>query len=258
MHTQVSELKLALLIDADNISYKYLETMFAEIAKCGTAYVKRIYGDWSSPVLKPWKDESLKYSIVPIQQFSYTARKNSTDSAMIIDAMDILYAGNVDGFCLASSDSDFTRLASRLRESGKFVLGLGENKTPMPFRNACDKFVCLDLIQNLSAKDGHETENSGQDSRKSEFTLKPQPIKVPDEVVALLRMVVNENCDEEGWVWLGTLGAVIYRYKPDFDFRIYGYRSLSAFFKSLDEFFEIDVRLSNTGSNIQYPYIRCK
>ena len=136
-----NNLKLAVLIDADNISYKYLKTLFNEVAQYGVACVKKAYGDWSSQILSPWKQEALQFSIIPVHQFSYTTGKNSTDSAMIIDAMDVLYADKVDGFCLVSSDSDFTRLASRIRESGKMVIGFGENKTPQSFRAACDKFI---------------------------------------------------------------------------------------------------------------------
>lgn len=254
-----SNLKLAVLIDADNISYKYLRTLFDEIAQYGIAYVKRVYGDWSSALLNPWKTEALQYSITPIQQFGYTTGKNSTDSAMIIDAMDILYANNVDGFCLVSSDSDFTRLASRLRESGKFVIGFGENKTPQPFRTACDKFICLDLIDKNN-NDKHEDNEVQITQNTSEVSTIPHTTSggVPNEIVELLKKIVSENSnDEDGWIFLGTVGALVNRYKSDFDFRVYGASSLSNLFKMLDEHFEIQVR-NSSDPNIKHHYVRCK
>lgn len=254
-----NNLKLAVLIDADNISYKYLRTLFDEIAQYGIAYVKRVYGDWSSALLNPWKTEALQYSITPIQQFGYTTGKNSTDSAMIIDAMDILYANNVDGFCLVSSDSDFTRLASRLRESGKFVIGFGENKTPQPFRTACDKFICLDLIDKNS---NNENENKGVQKHQYTSEVSAAPLSnaggIPVEIIELLKKIVSENSnDEDGWIFLGTVGTLVNRYKSDFDFRVYGASSLSNLFKMLDEQFEIQIR-NSSDSNVKHPYVRCK
>lgn len=254
-----NNLKLAVLIDADNISYKYLRTLFDEIAQYGIAYVKRVYGDWSSPLLNPWKTEALQYSITPIQQFGYTTGKNSTDSAMIIDAMDILYANNVDGFCLVSSDSDFTRLASRLRESGKFVIGFGENKTPQPFRTACDKFICLDLID----KNGNN-ENEKKETQKHQDTSEVSAAShsdtggIPVEIIELLKKIVSENSDEEdGWIILAKVGLLVNRYKSDFDYRVYGASSLSNLFKMLNEHFELQMR-NTSDPNIKHPYVRCK
>ena len=254
-----NNLKLAVLIDADNISYKYLRTLFDEIAQYGIAYVKRVYGDWSSALLNPWKTEALQYSITPIQQFGYTTGKNSTDSAMIIDAMDILYANNVDGFCLVSSDSDFTRLASRLRESAKYVIGFGENKTPPSFRTACDKFICLDLIDknNSSERENNEVQQFQDISEASAAPLSNTG-SIPTEIIELLKKIVSENNnDEDGWIFLGTVGTLVNRYKSDFDFRVYGASSLSNLFKMLDEHFEIQVR-NSSDPNIKHYYVRCK
>ena len=252
-----NNLKLAVLIDADNISYKYLRTLFDEIAQYGIAYVKRVYGDWSSSSLKSWKTEALQYSITPIQQFGYTTGKNSTDSSMIIDAMDILYANNVDGFCLVSSDSDFTRLASRLRESAKYVIGFGENKTPQPFRTACDKFICLDLIdKNNNVKD-EEALKSQDTSQANTIPISVVP-SVPSEIIELLKKIINENSDEEdGWIILAKVGQLVNRYKSDFDYRVYGATSLSNLFKMLNEHFEMQNR-NSSDPNIKHPYIRCK
>lgn len=250
-----NNLKLAVLIDADNISYRYLRTLFDEIAQYGIAYVKRVYGDWSSALLNPWKTEALQYSITPIQQFGYTTGKNSTDSAMIIDAMDILYANNVDGFCLVSSDSDFTRLASRLRESGKLVIGFGENKTPQPFRTACDKFICLDLIDKNS---NNEHKQNHQDTSEAGAAVLSDTGGIPIEIIELLKKIVSENSDEEdGWIVLAKVGILVNRYKSDFDYRVYGASSLSNLFKMLNEHFELQMR-STSDPNIKHPYVRCK
>ena len=249
-----NNLKLAVLIDADNISYKYLRTLFDEIAQYGIAYVKRVYGDWSSASLSPWKKEALEFSTTPIQQFGYTTGKNATDSAMIIDAMDILYANKVDGFCLVSSDSDFTRLASRLRESEKYVIGFGENKTPQSFRAACDKFICLDLINK-------NNKNEGKDPMKPQeasVTTPPITQSIPTEIIELLKKIVSENSDDEdGWIFLGKVGILVNRYKSDFDYRVYGASSLSNLFKILNEHFELQVR-NASDPNIKHPYVRCK
>ncbi len=221
--------------------------------------MKRVYGDWSSALLNPWKNEALQYSITPIQQFGYTTGKNSTDSAMIIDAMDILYANNVDGFCLVSSDSDFTRLASRLRESAKYVIGFGEDKTPQPFRTACDKFICLDLIDrnNNSEHKNNEVQQS-QDIREASAAPLSNTGGIPIEIIELLKKIVSENSDEEdGWIFLGVVGGLVNRYKSDFDCRVYGASSLSNLFKMLDEHFELQVR-NASNSNVKHYYVRCK
>lgn len=211
----------ALLIDADNVSAKYIKPILTELSKYGNITYKRIYGDWTNTQHSSWKDELLKNSITPIQQFSYTYGKNATDSAMIIDAMDILYAKDVDGFCIVSSDSDFTRLVSRLRESGKMVIGMGENKTPEPFRKACDKFTILENLLEEQAP-GRADESRNGLSRE----------KIEDEVVQM----IQENQDDNRQTGLGEVGSRLVSLHPDFDVRSYGYNMLSKF---LEEFPQI-------------------
>ena len=210
----------ALLIDADNVSARYIKPILTELSKYGNITYKRIYGDWTNTQHSSWKDELLKNSITPIQQFSYTQGKNSTDSAMIIDAMDILYAKDVDGFCIVSSDSDFTRLVSRLRESGKMVIGTGENKTPEPFRKACDKFT---ILENLLSEKG--LEDGGEESHE---VLGRE--KVEDAVIKM----IMENQDNNKQTGLGEVGSRLVSLYPDFDVRSYGYSSLSKFFEEFD------------------------
>lgn len=210
--------RYALLIDADNVSAKYIKPILTELLKYGNITYKRIYGDWTSTQHSSWKEELLKNSIMPIQQFSYTQGKNATDSAMIIDAMDILYTNDIDGFCIVSSDSDFTRLVSRLRESGKMVIGMGESKTPDPFRKACDKFTILENL--LSEK----ASVNGDDSRGA---LNKQ--KIED---AVIKMII-ENQNNNRPTGLGEVGSRLVSLYPDFDVRSYGYNMLSKF---LEEF----------------------
>ena len=215
----------ALLIDADNISAKYIKPILTELSKYGVITYKRIYGDWTSTQHSSWKDELLKNSITPIQQFSYTQGKNATDSAMIIDAMDILYTNDVDGFCIVSSDSDFTRLVRRLRESGKMVIGMGENKTPEPFRKACDKFT---ILENLLIE-----QELGQ-SKPEEVHDKLSKEKIED---AIIKMVI-ENQNSNKVTGLGEIGSRLVNLYPDFDVRSYGYNMLSKF---LEEFSRIQL-----------------
>ena len=213
--------RFALLIDADNVSAKYIKPILDELSKYGNVTYKRIYGDWTKSNSASWKEELLQNSITPIQQFSYTQGKNSTDSAMIIDAMDILYAKDVDGFCIVSSDSDFTRLVSRLRESGKMVIGMGENKTPEPFRKACDKFTILEnlLVEN---DPGTAQEKEPEDGLSREA--------IEDEIIR----IVLENQDSNKATGLGEVGSRLVSLYPDFDVRSYGYSSLSKFFEEFD------------------------
>jgi uncharacterized LabA/DUF88 family protein len=216
--------RLAVLIDADNAQASITEGLLAEVAKYGTAHVKRAYGDWTAPNLRGWKDQLLAQSIQPIQQFAYTTGKNATDSAMVIDAMDLLYSGRLDGFCIVSSDSDFTRLAARLRESGMTVYGFGERKTPKPFVAACDKFL---YIENLRFAD--EDAASDVPGAKS---AKPKPataaqLKGNTELVSLLRNAVEGASDDDGWAPLSSVGNIITNQRPDFDSRSYGYGKLS-------------------------------
>ena len=215
----------ALLIDADNVSAKYIKPILTELSKYGIITYKRIYGDWTSTQHSSWKDELLTNSITPIQQFSYTQGKNSTDSAMIIDAMDILYTNDVDGFCIVSSDSDFTRLVSRLRESGKMVIGMGENKTPEPFRKACDKFTILENLLN---------EHNPGSSKGEESHDKLSKEKIED---AIIKMII-ENQDSNKVTGLGEVGSRLVSLYPDFDVRSYGYNMLSKF---LEEFSRIQL-----------------
>jgi uncharacterized LabA/DUF88 family protein len=214
--------KLAVLIDADNARPAIIDGLLAEIAKYGTAHVKRAYGDWTGTSLKGWKDHLLAQSIQPIQQFAYTTGKNATDSAMVIDAMDLLYTGRFDGFCLVSSDSDFTRLAARIRESGLTVYGFGERKTPKPFVAACDKFIYHD---NLTYGE------SPAAPTEAARTLKPATsaaqLKGDTALVNLLRNAIEAASDDDGWALLGTVGHIIIKQRPDFDSRTYGYAKLS-------------------------------
>ena len=227
------DLRLAVLIDADNIPYANVKGMMEEVAKYGNPTFKRIYGDWTKPTLSGWKTVLLDNAITPIQQYSYTSGKNATDSAMIIDAMDILYTGRVDGFCLVSSDSDFTRLATRLREAGMRVIGLGEKKTPGAFRSACDKFIYLEIL----AEPAEETTTPKKEKAKG--------ISKADKVlINLLSMSINDIADEDGWAYLGELGNLILKKQPDFDPRNYGFSKLIQLIKSFKNF-EVDIRESS-------------
>ena len=237
--------RLAVLIDADNASSGIVEGLLAEIATYGTAHVKRIYGDWTRPNLGGWKDTLLRYSIQPIQQFGYTVGKNATDSAMIIDAMDLLYSGRFDGFCIVSSDSDFTRLASRIRESGLIVYGFGERKTPEPFRTACDKFIYVEVLV------------SGDDQGEPQQTNKPRPAKElrgDARLMNLLRGAIDASSDEGGWAGLGAVGSIINKQSPEFDARNYGYAKLSGLLRGIG-LFEVEERQIGAGKHL---YVRAR
>ena len=213
--------RLAVLIDADNAQPSITDGLLAEVAKYGTAHVKRAYGDWTGSSLKGWKEQLLAQSIQPIQQFAYTSGKNATDSAMVIDAMDLLYSGRFDGFCLVSSDSDFTRLAARIRESGLTVYGFGERKTPKPFVAACDKFVYIENLREGSAA-GPADAAPAAARRASAAQLKGDAA-----LVGQLRQAVEAASDDDGWAQLGQVGQLITKQQPDFDSRSYGYAKLS-------------------------------
>jgi uncharacterized LabA/DUF88 family protein len=221
-----SDLKLAVLIDADNIPYANIKGMLDEIAKLGIPTIKRIYGDWTKPTVSGWKPALLEHAITPIQQYSYTQGKNATDSAMIIDAMDILHSQKVDGFCLVSSDSDFTRLAIRLRESGMLVIGIGEKKTPNPFIVACDKFIYIEIIGALETKQ-IESKHIAT-NKKDTKTLTPS-IKI-DSIdtgfIKLLKISIDDVADDNGWAFLAEVGALIIKKKPDFDPRTYCFNKI--------------------------------
>ena len=238
--------KIAVLIDADNVSDKYIKYIFDEISNHGTPTYKRIYGDWTKPQLSSWKNVLLNYSITPIQQYSYTTGKNATDSALIIDAMDILYSKNVDGFCVISSDSDFTRLAARLREAGMYVIGMGEKKTPTPFISACEKFKYLEVLA------GSIT-NSSTASNIDEVLEKQHAPKegLADlgELIKSIKNIITESSDEDGWVNLAEVGTKLNMRYPDFDTRNYGYSKLSSFILSLNKF-EIQSGKTNRGETL--------
>ncbi len=243
-----TDLNLAVLIDADNIPYKNIKGMLDEIAKLGTPSIKRIYGDWTRPTVAGWKPALLEHAITPIQQYSYTTGKNATDSAMIIDAMDILHNDKVDGFCLVSSDSDFTRLATRLRESSKLVIGIGEKKTPNPFIVACDKFIYIEII---GAKENEEKKKESSTSDSNKFD------KIDKKFIHLLKNSIEDIADDNGWAFLAELGSLINKKKPDFDPRNYGFAKLTPLIKSMQKHFEIDERDSGKR-NIKHIYVRIR
>jgi uncharacterized LabA/DUF88 family protein len=210
--------RLAVLIDADNAQAAFIDDLLAEVAKYGVATVKRIYGDWTSPQLGRWKDVLHLHAINPVQQFAYTKGKNATDSAMIIDAMDLLYTGRFDGFCLVTSDSDFTRLASRLRESGVTVYGFGERKTPESFRSACDKFIYVDVLR------PSDDEEAGAEQTRKRPTAKE--LRADGRLMSLMRTAIESASDDEGWAPLGSVGSHIVKQAPDFDSRNWRYAKL--------------------------------
>ena len=250
------DLKLAVLIDADNVPYANVKEMFEEIAKYGTPTFKRIYADWTKPTVSGWKNVLLENAITPIQQYSYSTGKNASDSALIIDAMDILYTGKVDGFCIVSSDSDFTRLATRLREAGMKVIGIGEKKTLTPFITACDKFIYIEILK----KDDSEI-SSEQDNKKLSKNNKSKSSNIPlskidPKIIKLFADSISDLEDENGWAYLGDLGNLMLKKKPDFDSRNYGFPKMLALLKSMNRF-EIDERESGKN-NIKHIYVRRK
>ncbi|MDR2210776.1 MAG: NYN domain-containing protein [Spirochaetaceae bacterium] len=238
--------KLAVLIDADNTQAVIIEGLLAEVAKYGVASVKRIYGDWTNNNLRSWKDKLLDYAIHPIQQFSYTTGKNATDSALIIDAMDLLYSEKLDGFCIVSSDSDFTRLASRIRESGRKVYGFGEKKTPRAFVSVCDKFIYTEIL-----RDREDDEDDAKPAVKTR-----RDFKGDRRLLKLLRDTVEDQADDSGWAYLGGVGKKITLRSSEFDPRNYGFRKLADLFRALPQF-EIEERPQENGTGRQI-YIRWK
>ncbi len=280
-----NENRFAVLIDADNISDKYIKFILDEISYEGVATYKRIYGDWTKPAMAPWKKVLLEYSIAPIQQYGYTTGKNATDSAMIIDAMDILYSGNVDGFCLVTSDSDFTRLAARLRESGMDVVGMGERKTPKPFVVACNKFKYLDILATKDAENKQAAAKQAEPAQKKEdikeriIKSKSEEVKKKDKIVISIpegfeeaeetenkdeaemkpemttlatikqavQMIIRENSGEDDWVFIGDIGNMLLKRYPDFDVRNFGYQKLTPFIRSMSQF---EVRTEKHGSSM--------
>ena len=264
-----SDSRFAVLIDADNVSVRYIKLILDEISKEGIATYKRIYGDWTNPALVSWKSTLLDNSVLPIQQYSYTAGKNSTDSAMIIDAMDILYSGSVDGFCLVSSDSDFTRLAARLRESGMIVVGMGESKTPNSFIAACNSFKYLDILHAAEEEEPEEAQKPAAKKRSTAQKKAPQKLQKAKEepekeepktslktIRKALRSIVRENSDEEDWIFIGKVGNILGKRYPDFDVRNFGFSKLTPFLDSLD-MFEIKSERKDKDSSPQM-YVRLK
>ena len=242
----ISNLRLAVLIDADNAPRDCIKGLMEELAIYGVPTVKRIYGDWTSPNLKSWKDSLLENAVTPIQQYSYTSGKNSTDSAMIIDAMDILYGGRTDGFVIVSSDSDFTRLAIRLRETGMYVIGIGERKTPGPFIVACDKFIYIEVLRDRTKKISAETVAAKKpDNQKKtpakKVAAKPADKRVPDDIVEIIAASVADIANDDGFADMSNLSNLINKKRPDFDPRNFGFGKLSNMMKYLDRF-EVQVR----------------
>jgi uncharacterized LabA/DUF88 family protein len=233
--------RLAVLIDADNAQAAIVDELLAEVARYGTAHVKRAYGDWTGTSLKGWKDRLLAQSIQPVQQFAYTTGKNATDSAMVIDAMDLLYSGRFDGFCLVSSDSDFTRLAARLRESGLTVYGFGERKTPKAFVAACDKFIYIENLRRDAAPAGTADALPAAAPRASAAQLKRDAT-----LVGQLRDAVEAASDDDGWAALGYVGTLVTKQQPDFDSRSYGYAKLSDLMAATT-LFELERRSTGDG-----------
>jgi uncharacterized LabA/DUF88 family protein len=246
-----NDLNLAVLIDADNIPYSNVKGMLDEIAKFGTPSIKRIYGDWTSQRISGWKSVLLEHAIAPIQQYGYTKGKNSTDSAMIIDAMDILHSEKVDGFCIVSSDSDFTRLATRLRESRMMVIGIGEKKTPKPFIVACDKFIYIEILA------GEDSPKKESKSNKLQPRRKPKVDEIDNHFIQFLKTTVEDAGDDDGWAPLAAVGALINKKRPDFDPRNYGFAKLTPLIKSLTNHFEVDERQAER-SHLKNIYLKIK
>jgi len=239
-----SQNMLAVLIDADNAQPSIVEGLLSEAARFGVASVKRIYGDWTTPSLGGWKAVLLEHSIQPIQQFRYTVGKNATDSAMIIDAMDLLYTKRFDGFCLVSSDSDFTRLASRIREEGLTVYGFGEHKTPKSFVSACDKFIFTEVLR------------SREDTEPAVKKKTANELKGDTELVKLIRSAIDAASDDTGWAHLGLVGSNIAKQAPEFDPRNYGYRKLGELATAI-KLFVVDEKIQSDGHS-RAVYIRDK
>jgi len=259
------DLRLAILIDADNVPYSNVKGMMEEIAKYGTPTFKRIYGDWTKPVLSGWKNVLLENAITPIQQYSYTSGKNASDSALIIDAMDILYTGRVDGFCIVSSDSDFTRLATRLREAGMKVFGIGERKTLKPFIAACDKFIYIEILSNKTKTVKPAVKQAVKTTTAKTNTAPPQQPPVPsntpilkmdEDMLKLIMDSVEDIAEEDGWAFLGDLGNFLLKKQPNFDPRNYGFAKLVQLIRSTDKFIVEERETSNR--RFRHVYVKIK
>ena len=264
MLQDTKELKLAVLIDADNVPYSNVKGMMEEITKYGTPTTKRIYADWTKPNANGWKSVLLEHAITPIQQYSYTVGKNSSDSAMIIDAMDLLYSDKVDGFCIVSSDSDFTRLAIRLRESGMKVIGIGEKKTPNSFIVACDRFVYIEVLEGAIKKTrtimngrSKSPKSTALNSGSKKQAEKETPSKIDNQTIELIEDTLEAIGDDDGWAFLGDVGNLIVKKKPEFDPRNYGFSKLTPMLKSLTDILEINERDSDK-KGIKHVYVRLR
>jgi uncharacterized LabA/DUF88 family protein len=266
---EINDNRLAVLIDADNISYKNIKNMLIEVSRYGTPTIKRIYGDWTRPELVGWKNSLLEHALTPMQQYGYTSGKNSTDSAMIIDAMDILYTNAVDGFCIVSSDSDFTRLAIRLREAGKVVYGIGERKTPVSFIAACSKFIYIEILSQTQQTSVKQPESKTPEVKQKQgelSTIKDKTADSQERVVdsaekltvktdkndlkVLIASSVTDLSDDDGWANLAAVGANVNKKEPDFDPRNYGFQRLSLLLKSLNAFDLEERIMGNSKSKI--------
>jgi uncharacterized LabA/DUF88 family protein len=246
------ELRLAVLIDADNVPYSNIKGIIEEIAKYGIPTIKRIYGDWTKPTVSGWKNVLLENAITPIQQYSYTTGKNATDSAMIIDAMDLLYSEKVEGFCIVSSDSDFTRLAIRLREAGMKVFGIGERKTPNPFIVACDKFTYIEIINapviNITASSSEVLKETGTKEPKGHM------LQIGKDIITLIAASITDVADENGWAFLADVGNLIIKKQPDFDPRNFGFSKLTSLIRTQKQF-EIDER-DSANNRVKHIYVK--
>lgn len=260
-----TELKLAVLIDADNVPYSNVKGMMEEITKYGTPTTKRIYADWTRPNANGWKNVLLEHAITPIQQYSYTTGKNSSDSALIIDAMDLLYSGKLDGFCIVSSDSDFTRLATRLRESGMKVIGIGEQKTPKAFISACDRFIFIEVLDGATKKKSPKKTTEidakkvvGKTAVKVIEKVPQKPLnKIDEPTIELIESTIDDIADDDGWAFLGDIGNLIVKKKPEFDPRNYGFVKLTPMMKSMTDILEIDERESEK-KGIKHVFVKLK
>ena len=289
MAQNTKELRLAVLIDADNVPYSNVKGMMEEIAKYGTPTTKRIYADWTRPNATGWKNVLAEHAITPVQQYAYTYGKNSSDSALIIDAMDLLYSDKLDGFCIVSSDSDFTRLAVRLRESGMKVIGIGEKKTPSAFIAACDRFIFIEVLDGYQKSQTKEPRKKPAPKKPDEKSVKVQGISIPEPVAAdienkakekatqkaterapqkalntidlktieLIESTIEALGDDDGWAFLGDVGSLISRKKPEFDPRNYGFSKLTPMLKSMNDILEIDERESDK-KGIKHVYVRMR
>jgi len=236
------------------VSAKYIKPILDELSTYGAPTYKRIYGDWTRPEMVAWKSVLLTFSITPVQQYSYTSGKNATDSSLIIDAMDILYAGNVDSFCIVSSDSDFTRLAARLREAGMHVIGMGEKKTPQPFISACEVFKYLEVLVPALNEEAQDAGFTVYTAGAGDSAAHKQRDVGKEEIIKTIRKIAEDTSEEDGWAFLGMVGSVLNKQMPDFDSRNYGYPKLTLFVRSLG-CFEIEHRPSNNPS-IKHTFIR--